>query len=159
MQLKAFWIFKCLRVDLSSVKRYKILNSGLKKLLMITYFMGQSLQSFCTEHQFFQCFCSSWLYRMDKYLIKRPWLSAELPRNPPGLCDAADDLLPRHNRTSAPSMDTLGAINATTADTQFYEFVGTDWRKRLAISFKEWGCYKWKTKHSWASWIDSDGAQ
>lgn len=54
---------------------------------------------------------------MDKYLIKRPRLSAELPRNPPGLCDAADDLPPRHGGTSAPSMDTLGAISAATADT------------------------------------------
>lgn len=54
---------------------------------------------------------------MDKYLIKRPRLPAELPRNPPGLCDAADDHPTRHGGTSAPSMDTLGAISAATADT------------------------------------------
>lgn len=55
---------------------------------------------------------------MDKYLIKRPGeLSAELSRNPPGLCDAADDHPTRHGGTSAPSMDTLGAISAATADT------------------------------------------
>ncbi|XP_075746624.1 uncharacterized protein LOC142804024 isoform X1 [Rhipicephalus microplus] len=83
---------------------------------------------------------SSWPSRMDKYLIKQPRLSAEFPGNPSSLCNAADDYPTHHGRTSAPSMDTLGAISAATADTpKSASLLPTNEEKVLESASKNWG--------------------